>query len=100
MAPVPLDPPLPSVRMHHGLAFCRGVSRAEENQPVRRTFPLLTVALVMILPAAPAAADPPGLKTLPIGADAPDFNLPGVDGRNYRLQDFAAARILVVIFTC
>jgi thiol-disulfide isomerase/thioredoxin len=45
-------------------------------------------------------ADPPGLKTLPIGSDAPDFNLPGVDGRNYSLQDFADAKILVVIFTC
>jgi peroxiredoxin len=68
---------------------------------VRRTFPLLTVALsVTLLPAAPALADPPGLKMLPIGADAPDFDLPGVDGRNHRLQDFAAARVLVVIFTC
>jgi len=39
-------------------------------------------------------------KTLEIGATAPDFNLPGVDGRNYRLADFADAEILVVIFTC
>ena len=30
-----------------------------------------------------AAADPPGLKTLPIGASAPDFQLPGVDGKTY-----------------
>ena len=40
---------------------------------MRRTLPLLTVALsVTLLPAAPVSADPPGLKTLPIGADAPD----------------------------
>jgi peroxiredoxin len=45
-------------------------------------------------------ADPPGLKTLPIGAAAPDFTLPGVDGRDYSLKDFAAARLLVVLFTC
>jgi peroxiredoxin len=39
-------------------------------------------------------------ETLPIGAAAPDFNLPGVDGRNYALQDFAAAKVLVIVFTC
>jgi peroxiredoxin len=37
--------------------------------------------------------------TLPIGAIAPDFNLPGVDGRNYTLGDFSKANILVVVFT-
>ena len=38
--------------------------------------------------------------TLPLGASAPDFNLPGVDGRNWALKDFADAKILVVVFTC
>jgi thiol-disulfide isomerase/thioredoxin len=38
--------------------------------------------------------------TLGIGAPAPDFNLPAVDGRNYRLSDFSDAKILVVAFTC
>ncbi len=38
--------------------------------------------------------------TLALSATAPDFNLPGVDGRNYTLKDFAAAKILVVVFTC
>jgi len=40
------------------------------------------------------------IKTLEIGAKAPDFDLPGVDGRKYKLADFAQADILVVIFTC
>ena len=39
-------------------------------------------------------------ETLKIGGTAPDFNLPGVDGRDYALKDFAEARILVVVFTC
>jgi len=39
-------------------------------------------------------------KTLPLGAKAPDFDLPGVDGKNYKLSDFNDARILIVIFTC
>ena len=38
--------------------------------------------------------------TLPLGSTAPDFNLPGVDGRNWALKDFADAKILVVVFTC
>ncbi len=38
--------------------------------------------------------------TLPIGAAAPDFNLPATDGRRYRLADFAAADTLVIFFTC
>jgi len=40
------------------------------------------------------------IETLRIGQKAPDFNLVGVDGRNYKLADFADADILVVIFTC
>lgn len=40
------------------------------------------------------------IKPLEPGKPAPDFDLPGVDGKNYRLKDFADAQILVVIFTC
>jgi peroxiredoxin len=39
-------------------------------------------------------------KTLAIGASAPDFSLPGVDGKTYSLTDFADAKVLVVLFTC
>ncbi|HWE35184.1 MAG TPA: redoxin domain-containing protein [Isosphaeraceae bacterium] len=56
--------------------------------------------LALALAAKSATADPPGLKTLPIGAQAPDFKLPGVDGRDYSLNDFARAKVLVVVFTC
>ena len=37
---------------------------------------------------------------LALGAAAPDFSLPGVDGKRHSLGDFAAAKILVVVFTC
>jgi peroxiredoxin len=40
------------------------------------------------------------IEPLELGRAAPDFNLPGADGKNYRLKDFADAKILVVIFTC
>ena len=51
----------------------------------------LIAAVAAALLAGPAPADPPGLKPLPIGAAAPDFVLPGVDGRTYSLKDFADA---------
>jgi len=38
--------------------------------------------------------------TLAIGANAPDFRLPASDGKFYSLKDFAAAKALVIIFTC
>jgi peroxiredoxin len=38
--------------------------------------------------------------TLPIGSKAPHFRLPATDGKTYSLDDFAAADILVVFFTC
>ena len=40
------------------------------------------------------------VESLPIGAAAPDFELPGVDDKTYRLTDFAQAKVLVVVFTC
>lgn len=37
---------------------------------------------------------------LPIGTSAPDFDLPGCDGKTYRRDDFSAAPALLVIFIC
>ena len=34
------------------------------------------------------------VSTLAIGAEAPDFNLPGTDGKFYTLDDFSDAAIL------
>jgi peroxiredoxin len=53
--------------------------------------------LTFSAPLAPAAEE---IKTLAIGAAAPDFKLPGVDDRTYTLADFADARVLVLVFTC
>lgn len=46
----------------------------------------------------PARAYEP--QTLALGATAPDFKLPGTDGREHSLSDFANAKILMVVFTC
>jgi thiol-disulfide isomerase/thioredoxin len=42
------------------------------------------------------AEDP---KTLDIGAAAPAFSLPGIDGKTYSLDSFKAGKLLVIIFT-
>ena len=38
--------------------------------------------------------------TLDIGMQAPDFDLPATDGRNYSLKDFDDYRYIVIFFTC
>jgi thiol-disulfide isomerase/thioredoxin len=59
------------------------------------TFPLLLSAVV----ATTFLADD-AIPTLPLGAQAPDFTLPGVDDKEYSLKDFANAKVLVIVFTC
>jgi peroxiredoxin len=57
---------------------------------------LLLILLLVTVRAMPEETFP----TLPLGSSAPKFNLPGVDGRNWGLNDFSNARLLAVIFTC
>ena len=47
-----------------------------------------------------ALAEAPKVEPLALGAAAPDFKLPGVDGRDWTLADFVEAKALVVAFTC
>lgn len=63
--------------------------------------PCLALALAVAAGAAgvfsrACAAEHP---TLAIGSPAPDFRLPGVDGKEYTLASFADAKVLVVVFT-
>lgn len=39
-------------------------------------------------------------NNLKIGSSAPDFNLPGVDNKNYALSSFKDKRIIIIIFSC
>ncbi len=47
-----------------------------------------------------AEPTPNPTKSLAIGSAAPDFKLPGVDGKDHTLQSFKDAKLLLVIFTC
>jgi thiol-disulfide isomerase/thioredoxin len=63
----------------------------------------LPVDLLAVLLAAGGAssfaAEGPSFPTLAIGAQAPDFDLPGVDGQRHTLASFAKAKVLVIVFT-
>ncbi len=56
----------------------------------------LWLAVALLAPAARAADHP----TLALGSPAPDFRLPGIDGKEHALADYAAAKVLAVVFTC
>ena len=62
---------------------------------------LLSLCLLFLALASGVAAgaeDTP--PVLVIGSSAPDFCLPGVDGKVHCLRDFASGKILVIMFTC
>jgi peroxiredoxin len=50
-------------------------------------------------PAATQIVDSNHPAPLAIGSTAPDFNLPGVDGKTYSLDSFKNSKVLAVIFT-
>jgi peroxiredoxin len=60
---------------------------------------LIIVAIVLFISGMSLSAQKQ-YKSLQIGQKTPDFNLPGVEGRNYSLADFADAEVLVIVFTC
>ena len=57
----------------------------------------LFVLVLALLPSGCVRSDRPSLA---LGSAAPDFNLPGVDGKSHTLGDFASSRVLAVVFTC
>src|SRR5271165_7293164 len=83
------------------------ISPASSNRRSAAMWQLL-FAFLLALPNALAAQDistapaatPTGHPILALGSAAPDFSLPGVDGKTHTLADYAAAPILVIVFTC
>lgn len=54
--------------------------------------------LLLLLPVSLSAQS--AHPILALGSPAPDFALPGVDGKIHKLSDYANSPVLVVIFTC
>jgi thiol-disulfide isomerase/thioredoxin len=55
--------------------------------------------LPLLLISAAAFGDEPH-PTLALGSHAPDFSLPGVDGKIHKLNDYSASKVLIIVFTC
>ena len=58
---------------------------------------ITTLILAMSLAAARCE---PAHPILALGSPAPNFALPGVDGKVHKLSDYAASPVLAVVFTC
>jgi len=67
---------------------------------IRKSVLHLSYLGLLIAAGQSVLADEGGPPTLSIGAAAPDFCLPGIDGANHCLRDYADAKVLVVAFTC
>jgi len=56
--------------------------------------------LLLLAPAVWGFAIEENPPTLAIGAAAPDFALPAIDGKTYHLSDFSSSKVLAIVFTC
>ena len=61
-----------------------------------RTMSIFILTMSMAAGACCQAAHP----ILELGSPAPDFALPGVDGKVHKLGDYSASPVLAVVFTC
>jgi peroxiredoxin/thiol-disulfide isomerase/thioredoxin len=60
---------------------------------------ILALSFAIALICGPLSGQEPP-PTLAIGSPAPNFCLPGIDGKTHCLKDYGSAKVLVVIFTC
>jgi len=59
----------------------------------------LAMALVGLFAAGMSADAEDGLGDLTIGDPAPDFALPGIDGKTHRLVEYKGGKVLMIFFT-
>ena len=57
-------------------------------------------SLLLLLSLAGLAWADDAHPVLALGSHAPNFELPGVDGKTHKLADYDASPVLVVVFTC
>ena len=68
-----------------------------------RVYLSIAAAILMTLTSsafAQKSSGPEGFTKLNIGDTIPGFDLPGIDDRNHKLSDYAAAKVMMVVFTC
>jgi thiol-disulfide isomerase/thioredoxin len=60
---------------------------------------MCALLLALALPIS-FAEEPTDHPTLALGSAAPEFSLPGIDGKSHTLAEYKAAKVLVIVFTC
>lgn len=60
----------------------------------------MRILLALLTFLSLAAADDEMHPTLAVGSAAPNFTLPGIDGKKHSLAEYAKSPILVLVFTC
>jgi len=70
------------------------------QKKIMRLTRLFAVAIIALLVSFKVKPSLDEHATLTIGTKAPDFKLPGVDGKIYTLASFAKAKVLAIVFTC
>jgi len=56
----------------------------------------ICLGVLLVCTAACGRSD----RTLSIGSGAPEFSLPGIDGKTHSLAEYASSRVLAIVFTC
>lgn len=59
---------------------------------------LFFAGMCFVATARQGPAANPTHSEMAIGTAAPDFDLPGIDGKNHKLAEYAAAKVLAIVF--
>jgi peroxiredoxin len=70
------------------------------SRAIRFSRAIVVLGILAAWSVTARADDEHTVPILAIGSTAPDFCLPGIDGQPHCLNDYAASKVLVVIFTC
>ncbi|MBI5085159.1 MAG: redoxin domain-containing protein [Acidobacteria bacterium] len=61
---------------------------------------MIRFSALVLLAACFAFAAEEEHPTLAIGSMAPDFALPGIDGKTHKLAEYSGSKVLAIVFTC
>src|SRR5271165_3260947 len=78
------------------IAWLRGNPKQRIFNLMYRQTAIACLALASLMLVAQAADHP----ILAPGSKAPDFTLPGIDGKMHSLADYASSPVLVIVFSC
>ena len=90
----------PNAKASDGFSWYRYPFSAQQTTPASDPSDAAAKAARRAAHEARVAANQAAHPTLALGSPAPDFALPGVDGKIHKLSDYAASPVLAVVFMC